>query len=228
MSNDNASSTWQAHACFDFCKKNSDCLLGFDEDSRPECNSTNKNSALLCLLPSEDCENFVLQGEICFDSAEQYCYKTGYIIIGVLLGDFLQLIFEAGMLYALEITFKPTNLDRLQDPEKFKLEENSDSNPDKKKELECSLVLTKCYGELLYIIAYLFAITGLVIGFTYQMSVGKPTAVLTEFGIVYVLSQIKSIPVQVVIYWVVIRRFGKVENTNFIEWNDEILAEKGP
>lgn len=53
-----------------------------------------------------------------------YCIKIGFIIIGIILGDFLQLVFESGMLYALEVTFKPTNLDRLQDPEKYKLEEN--------------------------------------------------------------------------------------------------------
>ncbi len=85
---------------------------------------------MYCLLPDENsCENFVTSGEICLgksklclqliDEERYICINILSIAIAIIIGNILQLVFEAGMLYAMEVTFKPTNLDKLEDPEKF-------------------------------------------------------------------------------------------------------------
>ena len=51
---------------------------------------------------------------------------------------------------------------------------------------------------------------------------------MVEFFIAWGLDQVKSIPVQVCVYWVVIRRFGIYENVNMLDWDDEQVAERGP
>lgn len=38
------------------------------------------------------------------------------MIYAIIICNFLQVVFEASMLYALEKTFKPTYLDRLENP----------------------------------------------------------------------------------------------------------------
>jgi hypothetical protein len=47
------------------------------------------------------------------------CLDWKIVIISIVIANGLQIIFEAGALYALEITFKPTSLDRVLDPEKY-------------------------------------------------------------------------------------------------------------
>ena len=39
------------------------------------------------------------------------------VLYAILICNLLQVIFEASMLYALEVTLKPTYLDKLQNPE---------------------------------------------------------------------------------------------------------------
>lgn len=50
---------------------------------------------------------------------------------------------------------------------------------------------------------------------------------MVEFFIAWSIDQAKNIPIQFVIYWVVIRRFGNYENVNFTEWDDEKVADGG-
>jgi hypothetical protein len=54
---------------------------------------------------------------------------------------------------------------------------------------------------------------------------GKPQTFLVEWGFSLVLDQIKSFPVQVLIYWVVIRRCGKMPITAEFggKWDDETI-----
>jgi hypothetical protein len=51
---------------------------------------------------------------------------------------------------------------------------------------------------------------------------------MIEFLIGWAIDQAKSIPIQFVIYWVVIRRLGYYENVNLEKWDDEAIAERGP
>lgn len=70
-------------------------------------------------MPETKCENYVMTGETCLDSEKSICLNSTFIFLAILIGNILQVIFETSMLYSLEVTFKPTNLDKLQDPEKY-------------------------------------------------------------------------------------------------------------
>ena len=71
-------------------------------------------------------------------------------------------------------------------------------------------------------------ILALVVGLSYSIKFGRPLTILIEFFVAWSLDQAKSIPVQFVIYWAVIRRFGLYENVDYTTWDDEALAERGP
>ena len=69
---------------------------------------------MYCLNPDlNTCENFISKGQICLNSEESVCIDLTVIALAVIIGNILQVVFEASMLYALEVTFKPTPLDKL-------------------------------------------------------------------------------------------------------------------
>lgn len=73
----------------------------------------------------------------------------------------LQVLFEGSMLFALEKTLRPSNLERLgmADPGAAGGDDgDGDSQSENKKEIECDRVMAKCYGELIFIGLYLLVI----------------------------------------------------------------------
>ena len=85
------------------------------------------------------------------------------------------------MLFALETTLKPTYLDKLQSPDNgFEEEGNDQQNQDSKKEPDCSIVMAKCIGELIFIFLYVVMCVLLVITLSYQINLGKFYSVLLE------------------------------------------------
>lgn len=73
----------------------------------------------------------------------------------------LQVLFEGSMLFALETTLRPSNLERLgmADPGSTGGDDgDGDSQSENKKEIECDRVMAKCYGELIFIGLYLLVI----------------------------------------------------------------------
>jgi hypothetical protein len=59
------------------------------------------------------------------------CIDWGVIIIAMVVSNFIQIVFEASIAYSIELTFKPTYLDRMQDPDNYDEEtEASANNPD--------------------------------------------------------------------------------------------------
>lgn len=109
------------------------------------------------------------------------------------------------MAYALEISLKPTPLDRLEDD----MEAGEDeTNPDKVKELDCNVVMNKCWGELAFIFLYILVLAYCIMGIIYQSSLGKPNSLALEWFLVLCFDQMKFVPAQLFIYWVVIRRLG--------------------
>jgi len=217
------------HTCFPACKTYADCLLGFEDDMRPQCTSQSQNDGLYCLIPDlTPCENFITASEICLDSAKTICIDLKFIALGVIIGNILQLVFEASMLAALEVTFKPTSLDKLQNPDKYQDDPAQEANPDQKKELDCSVVMKKCTGELLFIGSYLMVAAIFVFSLTYSINYGNPFSIVVEFVVAWAIDQAKSPFSQLITYWVVVRRLGFYENAGFQEWNDEEVAEAGP
>lgn len=72
------------------------------------------------------------------------------------------------MLFALEVTLKPNYLDKLQYPENNMEEEGGDQqSSENKKEPDCSVVLSKCWGELLFISLYVVVICVLIMALVY-------------------------------------------------------------
>lgn len=225
---------WQTHTCFKSCKSTADCLLGYEDDDRPECTKATKDDGLFCAFPSTPCENYVKLEDECPGGDYTMCINWSTVFLAIFLSNILQLIFEASLLYSLEVQFTATPLERLQHPERYNDNNGDgsggtdDSNPDQKKELDCGRVLSKCFGEIAFIGSYIGVILAMVVGMTYSIKYGRPLTIMVEFFIAWAFDQLKSIPVQFCIYWVIIRRFGYYENVNLETWDDEAIAERGP
>lgn len=50
---------WRTHTCFKSCRGPAECLLGYEDDGRPECTKDNRGEGIYCVLPDSACENFV-------------------------------------------------------------------------------------------------------------------------------------------------------------------------
>jgi hypothetical protein len=169
------------------------------------------------VMPEDQCENYVKVEDECPGGDYTMCINWSVIILSIFLGNLLQLVFEASLYYSQEIMFTATPLEKLQYPERFSESgDGTDDNPDNKKELECSKVMSKCFGEIAFIGSYIFVILAFVVGMTYSITYGRPMTIMIEFFIAWALDQAKNIPVQFVIYWVIIRRCGLYENVNLV------------
>ena len=73
----------------------------------------------------------------------------------------IQLVFEASMAYALEISLKPTSLNIL---ENYLEDDDDQGESDKPKELDCNVVLSKCWGELAFIFLYILVLAYCIMG----------------------------------------------------------------
>lgn len=106
----------------------------------------------------------------------------------------------------------------MQDPEAF---DDNEADPDKRPEPSCSTVMAKCWTEMLYICLYI-VITFLTL-YLIMKSIdnGKPMTVFIEFGIALVVDQIKSVPLQFIIWFIVVRRCGTFDIKDFVEWDDD-------
>ena len=116
----------------------------------------------------------------------------------------------------------------MQDPENFEEDvEQQANNPDQKTEPNCGVVIQKCLSELLSIMLYVIMLVTLTTGLIHHIKVGKIYTSLINFGIGLCIDQVKSLPVQFVIYWVIIRRCNKFDSPNFEVWDDESILQGG-
>ena len=88
-------------------------------------------------------------------------------------------------------------------------------------------MMTKCWGELIYITTYLIVFFIFTIGLIYSFNYGKPLTILVEFSIAMLIDQLKNLPNQFITYWVINRRCGTMPNVRFKEWKDERIFEGG-
>ena len=121
---------WRTHTCFDPCSSPADCLLGYDSDNRDECTSQNRNSGIFCVMPNDECENFVKESDECPGGDFTTCFNWSNIIISIIVGNVLQFIFEVSLFNSLEIMFTPTPLEKAQYPDRYGDLENTEDNPD--------------------------------------------------------------------------------------------------
>ena len=87
--------------------------------------------------------------------------------------------------------------------------------------------MAKCLSELLAIFLYVGMIMMLAVGLRQQISMGKPMTAFFELAMCILVDQVKSLPAQFVLWWVVIRRLGKLEPADFTEWDDQEIWEGG-
>jgi hypothetical protein len=225
---------FSVHTCFDKCKPapgaTAEIDKNFDLDERPVCDGVNQNKedGILCVHPKyNECDTLLLQQQSCFDSNNIVCVDWALIMLCVLLSNFLQVVFQASLANSKEWTYDPTDLDIMQDPELYDQKQEQLNNPDQKNEPKCDIVLKKCCGELLAIQLYVCMMAFLIVGLQQQIRYGKPLTGLVEFAIALVIDQIKSIPIQFIVWWAVIRRCGKFEVVDFTEWKDEEIYAGG-
>lgn len=172
------------------------------------------------------CETLVTKDEMCMNEDNTFCISWSNIWMGLILLNVVQLVFEASMAYALEISLRPTSLDRLED----NLEDGDDlANPDKPKELDCQVVLNKCWGELAFVILYICTLSYCCMGIIFQVTIGKPYSLLIEWILVLAFDQAKFVPAQLFIYWVVLRRCGLLGISEGFNgtWNDQYIHNGG-
>ena len=162
---------------------------------------------MICLRPDDTgCEKYVPHNVLCLKGDNEICISFIFIIIAVFATDLWQLIFESAVLYAIEMTFKPTSIDRLKDSEKYKDEElNDQTSPDQRKDPEFNKVAHKCAGEMTAIIAYLGSIFVFVVFTILCSKYGDIKAVMIEFTFAFIIEQAKAFLVQPIIWWVFIR-----------------------
>lgn len=164
-------------------------------DNRPICeDDEDLKKGMLCANPYDnECEVHREETQICFDDKFNACMDWYIIIYSILIANVLQLMFFTSFGHAMELTYQPTHLDGLIDPELNDPYDNNDA--DKQPEPECSLVMKKCCNEMLAILLYFFGIMALLIGLVHHLTRGKPLTCLIEFGIAILIDQVKSVPV---------------------------------
>jgi len=198
MSSTESDKQWRVHTCFESCKDITvEDYDNFLEDTRPECSEEiQKEESIICVHPyvEDNCETYQKVSRYCFDEDKMLCFGWREILIAILCANTCQVLFETALAYSIEITFKPTKLDRMQDPENYD-EEQEANNPDQKFEPSCSTVMAKCWGELVAIIVYLLMLGFFIISLIHHMNGGKPLSSLIEFGIALVIDQLKHIPI---------------------------------
>ena len=69
---------------------------------------------MYCVSPNDSCENYVKIDDVCFDSGFNTCLNWGTIFMAIFFAKVIQLIFEASLLFALDVTFTATPLEKLQ------------------------------------------------------------------------------------------------------------------
>ena len=107
------------------------------------------------------------------------CINWGIVFLAILLANIAQLIFEACMLYSLEITYSATPLEKYRSRQLGEeIIDEDDDNPDGKKELDCEKVTNKCLAEIAFIGSYLFIIISFVVGITYSIKYGRPKTIM--------------------------------------------------
>lgn len=70
--------------------------------------------------------------------------------------------------------------------------------------------MNKCIAEMVFIFLYAIVLGYFVIGVIYQSTYGNIKSVLVEAGLALVANQFKSIITQTIIYWVIVRRLGRL------------------
>ena len=92
------------------------------------------------------------------------------------------LVFETAFAYSFEISLKPTNIERMTNPN---YDENYDDNPEDYEIPGCGIVLTKCLGEMIGIFLFIIVGFGVIIVGNDTYTSGKPNTCILELIICF-------------------------------------------
>lgn len=105
---------WLVHTCFRACRNETVDTedAGFLQDGREKC-AESSDKSLLCVEPSFPCENMyswgdcsARWGDICFDDDYKHCINFLNIVLGIIVGNAFQFLFDVGLLYSLEMLYE--------------------------------------------------------------------------------------------------------------------------
>lgn len=77
------------HTCFKPCRRPADCLIGFDTDHRQKCNAQNRDNGLYCVHPDTVCEQYIEEGQQCYDQFNRVCINWLDIFYAILITNAL-------------------------------------------------------------------------------------------------------------------------------------------
>ena len=200
------------HTCFETCrpKQYSEYeAKAFTVDERPFCTEVHEDDVdnIICLSPyknEENCEVFQPTTQYCLDPGFQICYDWYVILYSLIFVNVAGLIFETAFAFSFEISLTPTNIEILE--HNHYADENMTAGRDclesheEEKIPNCGIVLSKCLGELLGIFLYLCVAGVAIVASIDTLGAGKPYTCLFELVICFAIDQVKSIPVQFVVW----------------------------
>lgn len=112
------------------------------------------------------------------------------IWFSILLANFGQILIEVCLYYTLNITYKPTEIEKKMNPvkneQRFTLEE----------EPPCDKVIKKCAGEMIAAFSSIVIVLTLTVSMIATYNYGRSSAVWVEWIIAMTIDQAKSMLVQ--------------------------------
>lgn len=64
-------------------------------------------------MPTDNCEAYISADATCFGNSYDMCISWANIALAIFIANVIQMIFEASLLFALEVTYTPTPLEKL-------------------------------------------------------------------------------------------------------------------
>ncbi|CEL92159.1 unnamed protein product [Vitrella brassicaformis CCMP3155] len=188
--------------CFSACTRASEVSNDdFEDDNRVACptGSSETPTDLLCVSPDDPGEFWAGPNEVCADSEGKWCFSWLHLLIIICVANPLQIVAELLIIFILQL-------------------------PSDEEEVECQQPAIKCGVQMLLV--SLFGVSALLtVGpFIVQGRAGNPEVVWMTFIIVLVVDQIKNLLIQPIIWYVLIRRCGRV-HPGIQEYNEEYLRQ---
>ncbi|CAD7971308.1 unnamed protein product, partial [Amoebophrya sp. A120] len=174
-------------------------------DTRPACSSVEQaNQSLLCLpYSTSEYENYYgLFGTFCFEkeladnSTTNWCISVGGILLAILVANTLQFFYENLFLYM------------------SVLDESYDFQE----------AYRKCFSQFFVIFTHSILFVTMLGPFHQASRMDKVEQIMVTFALVFFFDQVKNLLIQPVIWYLVIRRCGRVQ-PGIQEYNEEYLLQ---
>uniref|UniRef100_A0A0G4HRC3 Uncharacterized protein n=1 Tax=Chromera velia CCMP2878 TaxID=1169474 RepID=A0A0G4HRC3_9ALVE len=197
------------HTCFPSCKRNvetenPDVYDYGSGDTRPVCTTEDQSrrlvnsdfSDLICVDPDDAVDPWAGPFEICAGSG--FCFSWAYVLLIIAVANTFQVVIEFLMLYVMTLV-------------------------DDAKE-DCLEATVKTILQFILMFTFCLVVVFAVGPFILQSRVGRPYIIPATWFLALVTDQLKNFAVQCLIWWLVIRRCGRVD-PGIQEYNEEYLMQ---